>query len=105
MHGVYHLLRTALCPMRPRSDLSFRTVITIRPAVVSDERCHVSHIENSCIDLSLSCPNVLTRTVTILLQDVSFCGRIGCRMDQARDNAAVYKDTVAINIEKKNLRI
>ena len=34
MHGVYHLLRTALCPMRPRSDLSFRTVIIIRPAVV-----------------------------------------------------------------------
>ena len=33
--------------MRPQSDLSFRTVITVRPAVVSGERCRVSSIEES----------------------------------------------------------
>ena len=47
MHGVHRLPRTALCPMRPRSDLSFRPAITVRPAVVSGERCHVSSIEGS----------------------------------------------------------
>ena len=40
MHGVYHLLRTALCPMPPRSDLSFRTVITIRDATYLPSKEH-----------------------------------------------------------------
>ena len=38
MHGVHCLLRTALCPMPPQSDLSFRTVVTVRPAVVPSGR-------------------------------------------------------------------
>ena len=44
MHRLHWIV---LCLMRPRSDLSFRTFITIRPAVVSDERCHVSSMEES----------------------------------------------------------
>ena len=56
------MLRTALCLMRPRSDLSFRTVIAVRPAVVSGERCHVSSIEEST-RRSLTCLSGYTHSI------------------------------------------
>ena len=64
MHGVYHWLWITPCPVQPRCDLSFLTVITVQPAVVSGSRCHVSSIEGSCIDLSLSRPDILTFSVS-----------------------------------------
>ena len=60
MHGMHCLLPTALCPVPPQSDLSFRTVITVRPAVVSSERYHVSSIEESPSRSLPSCPDILT---------------------------------------------
>ena len=34
-------------PQETASDLSFRNVITVQPAVVSGEKCHVSSVEKS----------------------------------------------------------
>ena len=47
MHPLHRLHQTVLCTMWTRSDLSFHTVITVRPAVVSGEECHVSSIEET----------------------------------------------------------